>query len=68
MGLSHITKTSSEKKDIFFLYLFCTLSDLSKAVYAWPTSYVFHCLVSHTKPDIRTPTVTAECDRVIPRG
>lgn len=31
MGLFHITKTSSEKKDNFFLYLFCTLSDLSKA-------------------------------------
>lgn len=32
MGLSHITKTSSEKKEAtFFLRLFGTLSDLSKA-------------------------------------
>lgn len=35
---------------------------------AWPTSCVFHCWVSHTKPDIHTPTVTAQCDPVILQG
>lgn len=35
---------------------------------AWPTSCVFHCWLSHTKPDIHTPTVTAQCDPVILQG
>lgn len=42
--------------------------DFSQHHRAGPTSCVFHCSVSHTKPDIHTPTVTAEHDPVISKA
>lgn len=55
----------------FCLGLCCALFDLSttflNTTMPGPLP-VFHCSVSHTKPDVHTPTVTAERDPVIVRG
>lgn len=39
--------------------------DFSRCCHAWPTSCVFSCSVSHTKPDVHTPTGRFMLDRVI---
>lgn len=64
-------KPEAEKKGFCFRLcgdLFDPRTTFSQHRRAWPTSCVFHCWVSHTKPDIHTPTVTAQCDPVILQG
>lgn len=65
-------KTFKWKMGFFLpLRLCCALSDLRttflNTTMPGPLP-VFHRSVSHTKPDIHTPTVTAECDPVILQG